>query len=202
MMYPISTRFSDIPLLSLGSGMIFDLLIRWLNMMKHQASQFSSVIASHPWRSVKAVCQAFGPSDTRRTEKFSCLKCLDSGKMASLPPFGGKTRCFFSFTRSSTLLALGIAGGSWWCEANRGKWSGRKCRGQGLVTKVDDSGDLFFPCWLMTWICQQIWKLRNLRGLQCYSLFFLFGRDYRCDKLDRNSFQCGWSSGLFFLSTA
>ena len=93
---PFLHVFSDIPLLSLGSGMIFDLLIRWLNMMKHQASQFSSVIASHPWRSVKAVCQAFGPSDTRRTEKFSCLKCLDSGKMASLPPFGGKTWCFFS----------------------------------------------------------------------------------------------------------
>jgi hypothetical protein len=39
---------------------------------------------------------------------------------ASLPP-AGKTWCFLSFTRSSTLLALGIAGGSWWCEANRGK---------------------------------------------------------------------------------
>ena len=45
-------------------------------------------------------------------------------------------------------------------------------------------------------------KVEKSSGIAVLFTVFLFGRDYRCDKLDRNSFQCGWSSGLFFLSTA
>ena len=150
-------------------------------------------------RWLQAVCQAFGPSDMRRTETFPCLsrffkhvwvwkdrvfflqrfvlkslKCWDSGWQDDKPA----TVCWRNlvvFWVSPRNVAIGIAGGSWWCEANCGQWSGRKCRG-------------IWACewrpvyWI--WVCQRIWKLRHLRGLQCYSQICLFRRDYRCDKLD------------------
>ena len=61
------------------------------------------------------------------------------------------------------------------------------------MTKVDDSGDLFFSQLIEDLDLSTDLKVEKSSGnaVLFTVFFFFFGRDYRCDKLDRNSFQCG-----------
>ena len=59
------------------------------------------------------------------------------------------------------------------------------------MTKVDDSGDLLFSLLIEDLDLSTDLKVEKSSGIAVLFTVFLFGRDYRCDKLDRNSFQCG-----------